>query len=56
MSDEKQGQSSGKPNKFNQQNKHAEERKAGENERQNKPIETPTTDNAVKSEANAAKK
>ncbi|HEY0303540.1 MAG TPA: hypothetical protein VGC44_01135 [Longimicrobiales bacterium] len=36
MADEKQGQQSGKPNKFNEQNKGAEDRKAAD-KRENEP-------------------
>ena len=35
---------SGKPNKFNQQNRNAEERKAVDNPRQGEPAKEPTTE------------
>jgi hypothetical protein len=44
MADEKQGQTSGKPNKFNEQNKGTEERKAADNPRQGEPAKEPTTE------------
>lgn len=43
MSDTKQGQS-GKPNKFSQQNQHAEERKAADTPRRGEPAQEPRTD------------
>jgi hypothetical protein len=51
MTDQKQGQSSGKPNKFNEQNKQTEERKAGENVVQNAPINEPATEKTNQSES-----
>lgn len=52
MSDEKQEQTTGKPNKFEEQKRHAEERKAGESPRQGEPVkpvtpETPKTEPAT---------
>jgi hypothetical protein len=54
MTDEKQGQSSGKPNKFNEQNKQTEERKAGE-QVQNAPINEPATEKTADTETPARK-
>lgn len=43
MADENKTQS-GKPNKFNEQNKGTEERKAADNPRQGEPTSEPTTE------------
>ena len=43
MGDAKQGQS-GKPNKFNQQNQNAEERKAADMPRKGEPAQEPRTE------------
>ena len=45
MADEKQGQSTGKPNKFDTQNKGTEERKAADNPRQGETAKEPTRTN-----------
>lgn len=55
MTDEKQGQSSGKPNKFNEQNKQTEERKATE-QVPNAPINEPATEKTSNSETATEKK
>ena len=56
MTDEKQRENSGKQNKFNQQNKQAEERKASETAGQREPIQEPATEKTAQSETAAQKK
>jgi hypothetical protein len=46
MGDNKE-QSSGKPNKFDTQNQHSEERKTGESPRQGEPAQEPKKEEAV---------
>jgi hypothetical protein len=55
MADEKQTQSGNKPNKFDEQNRGTEERKAGENLRQGEPNKEPVTDTPVKPDTAAQK-
>ena len=51
MSDQKQNPTSGKPNKFGQQNKQAEERKASAAAREPEPTEPLTGEPATEREA-----
>lgn len=55
MSDEKKSQSSGKPNKFEEQKRHAEERKATEAPRQGEPTKEPSTETTKKPDTAARK-
>jgi hypothetical protein len=54
MTDQKQGQSSGKPNKFDEQNKQSEERKATE-QVQKAPINEPATEKTTNIETDTKK-
>ena len=56
MADEKQGQQSGKPNKFNEQNKGSEERKAADGQRQGQPTGEPATETNVQTETDTQRK
>lgn len=57
MTDEKKNENtSGKPNKFNEQNKQTEERKAGDKVVENQPIVEPTTEKSAQTEAAPQKK
>jgi hypothetical protein len=55
MTDQKQGSTSGKPNKFNEQNKNSQDRKAVDNARQSEPSKGPTTETNKPSETAAQK-
>lgn len=50
MADEKQGQQSGKPNKFDEQNKGAEDRKAADTQRQGQPSGEPAKESDVQTD------
>lgn len=56
MTDQKQNPTSGKPNKFNEQNKHSEERKAADNPRQGESVGTPETQKPERTETTETNK